>query len=271
MVNVHDNAAQNAHAAPRGAQGVQHESDCGTRDSGAQGANMTVGSLFSGIGGMDLGLERAGMRVQWQVEIDPWCRKVLAKHWPDVPKYGDVRTVNWDDIERVDVLCGGFPCQDISIAGVGAGLSGQHSGLWTEFAAAIRAIQPRYVIVENSPALPVRGLDAILADLAGIGYDAEWHCLPAAAFSAPHLRARTWILAYPGRIGDRMETPAICTGRDVPQHSDWWASEPDMVRVAHGIPRRVDRLRGLGNAVVPQVVEYIGKRIVAHARQEATP
>src|SRR6185312_32662 len=108
---------------------------------------MTVGSLFAGIGGFDLGFERAGFEIKWQVEIDPFCRAVLAKHWPDVRRYEDVRTVG-AELERVDVVCGGFPCQDISFAGDGAGLDGERSGLWREFSRLIGELRPRYVVVE---------------------------------------------------------------------------------------------------------------------------
>lgn len=300
MVNVHDNAAQNAHAAPRGAQGVQHESDCGTRDSGAQGANMTVGSLFSGIGGMDLGLERAGMRVQWQVEIDPWCRRVLAKHWPDVPKYGDIKDVN--ELPYVDVIAGGFPCQPVSVAGKGLAEQDER-WLWPEFERVIRMVRPRYVLIENTPGLLAsgRGMSAVLAGLAALGFDAEWQVLSAAAFGAPHLRERVWIVAHvdgigrDGRAGVFGQTRRVESQNSNPIDADtdslrqlqpqgcitnewgwtgngsWWTTEPDVVRMVHGIPGRVDRLRGLGNAVVPQVVEYIGQCIAAHARLEATP
>lgn len=173
---------------------------------------MTFGSLFAGIGGMDLSLERAGMTCAWQVEIDDYCRRVLARHWPEVPRYEDVRTVGAAELAGADLIAGGFPCQDISYAGRGAGLAGERSGLWVEFARIVRELEPRYVLVENVAALLGRGLDAVLGTLASLGYDAEWHSLPAA-----------------------------------------------------GVPCRVDRLRGLGNAVVPQVAEVLGRAILAHA------
>ena len=228
-------------------------------------AVLTVGSLFSGIGGLDLGLERAGMEIIWHSEIDPYACRVLAKHWPSVPNLGDITTIDWTDVERPELLCGGFPCQDISIAGSGAGLEGEHSGLWAEFARAVRELRPRYVLVENSPALPVRGLGAVLADLAVLGYDAEWDCLPAASVGAPHLRARTWLLAYPAGFRDGMEEEPLLAGWPCPVDGGWWASEPGLVRVADGLPARVDRLRTLGNAVVPQVAEVIGRRIMLAA------
>jgi len=157
----------------------------------------TIGSLFSGIGGLELGLEWAGLgRVTWQVEKDAYCRQVLAKHWPDAVRYEDVRAVGAHNLSRVDVLCGGFPCQDISIAGKGAGLSGARSGLWSEYARIIRELRPRIVVVENVSALVVRGLDRVLCDLAASGYDAVWFHLRASDVGAPHLRERLFIVAY---------------------------------------------------------------------------
>jgi DNA (cytosine-5)-methyltransferase 1 len=146
---------------------------------------------------LDLGLERAGMRVIWQAEIDPYCCRVLAKHWPDVPNLGDVTTIDWSTVERPDLICGGFPCQDASDAGDRAGIDGLRTGLWSEVARAVRHLRPRYVLVENVTGLLARGFGRVVGDLAGLGYDAEWDCLPAAAFGAPHLRARTFVLAYP--------------------------------------------------------------------------
>jgi DNA (cytosine-5)-methyltransferase 1 len=277
---------------------------------------MTFGSLFAGIGGFDLGLERAGMTCKWQVEINDYASRVLAKHWPDVPRHGDVRTFptaarDW----AVDVICGGFPCQDISIAGKGAGLAGERSGLWYEFARIIGELRPRYVIVENVAALLARGMGTVLGDLSSLGYDAEWHVIPASALGAPHRRERVWIIAYaigqqlrvrghseasgsPGggkserhqwqrirahagatRQGLPDADSAGCEQQRQPQPvraqqlaaecSGWWSVEPDLGRVAHGVPRRVDRLRGLGNAVVPQVVEVIGRAIIEAEAQVA--
>ena len=299
---------------------------------------MRVGSLFAGIGGFDLGLERAGFEIAWQVEIDPYCQRVLAKHWPLVTRYGDIRAIDWSAVEPVDLLCGGFPCQDISLAGKGAGLSGERSGLWFEYAKAIDALKPRYVLIENVAALRSRGLDQVLGSLTALGYDAEWHCIPACAVGAPHRRDRVWIVAYPGCVDcdgrgrecggqetagacdrtarssqhavDVADSPRKglewsrnvtgenrrgeearlfgCGGEDVPHASsrsaessgaqcdEWgfqdqivrglgdshdWTIEPAVGRVAHGVPHRVDRLRGLGNAIVPQIAEMIGRWI----------
>ena len=255
---------------------------------------LTFGELFAGIGGFSLGLERAGMDCKWQVEIDDYARRVLQKHWPDVRRHDDVRTFppTGDDYS-VDVICGGFPCQDISVAGKGAGLAGARSGLWYEFARIIGELRPRYIIVENVAALLSRGMETVLGDLSTLGYDAEWHVIPASAVGAPHRRDRVWIVAYAvserdavRRDGETMP-PALacwrcdargsvsdcgagCSQKPRQAASDakgaairpWWQTEPAVGRVVNGVPHRVDRLRCLGNAVVPQVVELIGKAIM---------
>ena len=333
---------------------------------------MTFGSLFAGIGGLDLGLERAGIVCKWQVENEPYCIKVLEKHWPHVPKWRDVRyflggkrwrkcRAAWD----VDLICGGFPCQDISNAGRRAGIDGSRSGLWTDFARVIRLLRPRYVLVENVPALVIRGLSRVLGDLAQLGYSAEWDRIPAAAVGAPHLRWRLFIVAYapelqrppiersePDGAGEslvadphqsgREGRPQLLAGREQsgfvfrgPDASDangalrqesenairsgrqrlgssrpetlpdaacrWsgqrWRDEfaafcqtqrdlywPDPQpwirgmddRISHrlhsvaptldGVPDRANRLRGLGNAVLPQIAEWVGRRLLEYER-----
>jgi DNA (cytosine-5)-methyltransferase 1 len=348
---------------------------------------MTVGSLFSGIGGFDLGFERAGFEIKWQVEIDDYASAVLAKHWPKVRRYRDVRTVHGEAthvadadeqretsvyayagdgralaaearqhsrgrggrpissaaccLEPVDVICGGFPCQPHSLAGKRAGASDERD-LWPHFARLIRACQPRWIVAENVPGLlssdAGRFFGTVLGDLAACGYDAEWDCLPASAFGAPHRRDRVWIVAYPRRgcgehwgasehvsqaqsgvseegivprdgvfIGHRSADVADANqsrsqrweraelheraservagsrgasvadadaerwdgrsrifgtgrGREL-THSGWWEPEPNVGRVAHGVSARVDRLKGLGNAIVPQIAEWIAHRI----------
>lgn len=167
---------------------------------------MNVLDLFSGIGGFSLGLERAGFRTVAFCEIDPFCRRVLTKHWPKVPIYDDVRNLNAarlrsDGIARIDTICGGFPCQDISKAGKGLGLAGERSGLWSEYARLVGELRPRYVIVENVAALLGRGLGTVLGDLAALGYDAEWHCIPASHVGAEHDRDRIWIVAHADGAG----------------------------------------------------------------------
>jgi DNA (cytosine-5)-methyltransferase 1 len=163
--------------------------------------SLTVGSLFSGAGCGDLGLEWAGFDHAWFCEVDAYARRILALRWPDKPIYKDIREVDFTQIEPVDLLAGGFPCQDISVAGRGCGIEGARSGLWSEFARAIAEIRPRYALIENSPALVTRGLDVVLSDLAALGYDAQWHCVSAAAFGAPHKRDRIWIVGYASCYG----------------------------------------------------------------------
>ena len=290
---------------------------------------MNVLDLFSGIGGFSLGLERAGFKTVAFCEIDPYCRRVLARHWPDVPVYDDVRTLtaarlvgDTAKLQRnggkhhagsnskgadtfsqsgnasgIDVICGGFPCQDISTAGKGAGITGERSGLWKEYARIIGEVRPRYAIIENVAALLHRGLSDVLFDLSALGYDAEWHCIPASAVGAPHRRDRIWIVAYPNQqrcmvervgserhfgpsqsgawyssqavadaAGQRLEGTKLFGSRyDLGAFvgdNGWWLTEPDVGRVAHGVPARVDRLRSLGNAVVPQIPEIIGRAIM---------
>ena len=346
---------------------------------------MNVLDLFSGIGGFSLGLERAGMRTVAFCEIEPYCRAVLAKRWPGVPCYGDIRELTAARLDAdgiaVDVICGGFPCQDISFAGKGAGLAGARSGLWGEYRRLISELEPRWVVVENVSALLSRGLGDVLGNLAKIGYDAEWHCIPAAYVGAPHRRDRIWIVAYPSRDvraerqtcgAERERTGASCesvdaadakrdelreqsgrlggadgpgsaefandgkeralanaeadgrserSGWDAQAHSgegrerqsdveqsgsdvddsdgkglaqreacSWeagtengrpprdesaisgqWIVEPDVGRVAHGVPSRVDRLRALGNAVVPQIPEIIGRAIMKASAANQEP
>lgn len=204
-------------------------------------------------------------------EIEPYCQAVLRKHWPNVPIFSDITKLSGKDIEAIggcDVICGGFPCQDISTAGKGAGIEGQRSGLWKEYARLIGEIKPRYVIVENVSALRSRGLGTVLRDLAAVGYNAEWHCIPASAVGAPHKRDRLWIMAYPaGSHGERILTKERlqAQSRGIGGHTRGaWAVEPQVGRVVNGFPGRVDQIRALGNAVVPQIPEIIGKAIMQY-------
>ena len=156
---------------------------------------LTFGSLFAGIGGVDRGFEKAGMSCAWQVEIDQYCISDLKKQWPDVPKYEDITIVTGKELGYVDVIVGGFPCQDLSLAGKGAGLDGERSGLWWEMLRIINEIRPRIVVVENVPGLIVRGFGRFLGSLAESGYDCEYDCVPAAAVGAPHRRDRVFIIS----------------------------------------------------------------------------
>jgi DNA (cytosine-5)-methyltransferase 1 len=283
----------------------------------------TLGSVFSGIGGIDLGFERAGFETVWQVEINDYCRKVLAKNFPAAERYADIRECGVENLKPVDVVAGGFPCQDISNAGLRAGIGGGRSGLWKHMHRIIGELRPKIVLVENVAALLGRGMGVVLGDLAEIGYDAEWKVISAADMGAPHLRERVWIMAHDSGLGWgkgwQGGLSAVCEGKpeqplqmaysdsvgsygpwqsgatrfgvslgrcysqllcdtasqgfpDRPneamgeprtiaqfERSDWWAVEPNVGRVAHGVPNRVDRLRGLGNAVVPQIPEMYAR------------
>jgi DNA (cytosine-5)-methyltransferase 1 len=264
--------------------------------------------LFAGIGGFSLGLERTGgFETAAFCEIDKKAQLVLRKHWPNVPIFEDVSELSKEKLDaegiNIDVITGGFPCQDISLAGKGAGLEGERSGLWFQFHRLIKEIQPRYALIENVSALRSRGLDTVLRGLSEIGYDAEWHCIPASAVGAPHRRDRIWITAY--RNSDNQGQPTVSVNDEAPRMSGYgdvadatsigsqgqgqpvepihptplvdgqaiesiygrvaglWTTEPDVGRVAHGVPNRVDRLKQLGNAVVPQIPQLLGHAILA--------
>lgn len=241
-------------------------------------------SLFAGIGGLELGLELAGMTVVGQVEIDPFCRSVLAKHWPDVPRNDDVRTaVQWWQSEarpKVDVICGGFPCQPFSQAGLRRGPADERWG-WPWMLECIRGIRPRYVLVENVSTLVQDSWawGTILSDLHLLGFDAWWETLRASDFGAPHRRERVYLVAHPqGCDGADTHQPAAPWAQEHKPRgsrgrSGWgnWIPEPALDRVAHGIPRRVvhDPLFALGNAVVPQVSEHIGRQLMLQESEVA--
>jgi DNA (cytosine-5)-methyltransferase 1 len=278
---------------------------------------MRLGSLFSGIGGLELGLERAtGARTVWQVERDPFCLRVLARHWPHAERFTDVCTAT--ALPPVDIICGGFPCQDISILGTGDGLDGARSGLWSEYRRIIGEIEPACVVAENVEALTKRGLDRVVADLANLGYVGEWHMVSAASVGAPHRRNRIFIIAtHPERVqlrqqqgwgsGSGGEGSPVAGHDGAPRHashadvsrrdrggipgrgapsaadthvaSNWWESRPapspvrrmddgfsiglDGSRRRRRPPNDKRRLHALGNAVVPQVAEVVGRRVAA--------
>mgnify|MGYP001300071571 CR=1 FL=1 len=164
-------------------------------------SKLRVLDLFSGIGGFSLGLERTGgFQTVAFCEIEPFCQRVLAKHWPEVPNLGDVERVEFEP-GSADVIVGGFPCQDVSLAGKRAGLSGARSGLYRELVRALRVVRPKHAIVENVAALLGDGMDTVLGDLAESGFDAEWDCVPAETFGAPHERDRVYIVAHASDAG----------------------------------------------------------------------
>jgi len=290
--------------------------------------------LFSGIGGFALAARWAGLETIAFCENDPYCKKVLRKHWPDVPIHDDITKLDGTGFRDIFLITGGFPCQDISSAGTGAGIDGERSGLWTELHRIISEVRPRFALVENVPALTFRGGTRVIGDLAEIGYDAEWQIVGADDVGAPHRRKRIWIVAYSKKLhgNERREHPeqgqrqvsesgecggsedvansnsagyeqdgksmgcgkgeagrqdvsvspdsSLKGGEDVADSNStglkeqWrtisvgecasptecrgrWIPEPNVGRVAHGIQSRVDRLRGLGNAIVPQVAYEI--------------
>jgi DNA (cytosine-5)-methyltransferase 1 len=240
-------------------------------------ATMNVLSLFSGIGGLELGLERAGMTVVGQVEINEYCRRVLAKHWPEVPRHDDVTTaVDWWRSEprpTVHVVCGGFPCQPVSDAGLKMAQTDDR-WLWPAMASVVAALRPRWVVAENVPGLLKRGLADVLDDLAQLGYRARPGVASACAVGAPHARERMFILAHTAGEGcsprrSFTRSPVAARGveqdRSQPAGGSWWADEPRVDRVAYGFSGRLDRIRALGNAVVPQVAEHIGRLVMAGA------
>tara|TARA_R100000426_G_scaffold72550_1_gene50513 strand:- start:394 stop:1317 length:924 start_codon:yes stop_codon:yes gene_type:complete len=307
---------------------------------------MKVLDLFSGIGGFALGLEAAGLETAAFCEIDPYAQKVLKKNWPGVPIYDDVTRITADRLVSdgigVDVITGGFPCQDISTAGRQAGIDGERSGMWSECSRLLGDIRPRYAIFENvTNLLTGDGGDwfkRVLWDISSVGYDAEWHCIPASAIGAHHHRDRIWIVAYPnsdsqsgvalnageihppslftypssGGVRQKQEPRAECKGatlfelngeaqpladssceglqggqearnngkdRQEPGNQlitglggvqgGVWETEPNVGRVANGVPARTHRLRCLGNAVVPQIPELIGRQIMEAERGRA--
>jgi len=316
-----------------------------------------VGSLFSGIGGIELGFEREGFETKWFIENNEYCQAVLRKTFPNIPIYGDISTVDFTRLESVDILTGGFPCQDISCANPrGEGITGERSGLWSYYKETIRVLRPRYAVIENVPNLANKGLNVVLGDLAEIGYDAEWEIISAREVGARHLRRRLFIVAYPNcepqyvradeERGERRDESAqfdiAASNSDVPNTDKlngndgeyaaseilrgrpektelsggkkgvakphtarlqghgrsfgsarelfttevclqlrelqeqnmrgiWradpadepceWSAQSRVGRVVNGIPQRVDRLKCLGNAVVPQVAQFIARRI----------
>jgi DNA (cytosine-5)-methyltransferase 1 len=234
---------------------------------------MNVLSLFSGIGGLELGLERAGMTTVGQVEINEFCRAVLARHWPKVARHDDVCTaVDWwrsSPRPHVDLTCGGFPCQDISNAhtnGVRAALAGARSGLWSAYRDIVEHARPRWVLVENVAAHE-RWLPGVRGDLHDLGYASLPVQVPAGSLGAPHPRPRVLVVAHADGQGEPLRAihAEVAGLRPVPRDRGHWR-EPfaGPLRVVDGVPGRLDgpRRKSLGNAVVPQVAEFIGAAIM---------
>ncbi|MGB6971172.1 MAG: DNA (cytosine-5-)-methyltransferase, partial [Desulfobulbales bacterium] len=260
----------------------QHDDISNYRDREEAKSDLQVLDLFSGIGGFSLGLEKAGFRTVAFCEIDDFARKKLRQHWPDVPIYEDIKELNYETLKldgiKPDVIVGGFPCTDISIAGKRAGIEGEQSGLWKEFKRLIAEINPQWVIIENVANLRSNGLVTVLQDLREIGFDAEWHIIPASAVGAPHQRERIWIVAYPGcQYGKKgpeifSKLQGQLEKRNPFSEFERSGSPQDRIekgstgirRMADGVPEGLDKLRlkALGNAVVPQIPELIGKAIL---------
>ena len=260
---------------------------------------LTVGSICAGIGGWDLGLERAGMATRWQVEIDPWCRRVLSKHFPSATQYEDANALDYTKVSHVEVIAAGYPCQPFSQASHGErkGFDDPRN-VWPAVARAIRDIRPRFALLENVRGHLSMGFGRVLSDLAAIGYDAEWHILPAAAFGAPHMRERIWIVGVrrvdsdaDGERREEFNASAVASASifgegdrasgsgsrddDGPRpfrRCEQWTTpppKPAVFRMANGIPAGLDRrrLRALGNALVPQIAEFIGRRVIELDRE----
>ena len=248
-----------------------------------------IGSLFSGIGGFELGLEAAGLGpVAWQVEKDPYARAVLARHWPDVPRYNDVRDVGAHNLGAVDIMCGGFPCQDVSSAGRRAGLQGEKSGLWYEYLRIVQELLPPVVLVENVASGEKRWLPHVTADLEASGYVVRAYHISAADVGAPQLRRRVFVVGYgesssaisfqrprprphafPPRRGDDAAWEEW-TARGGP--SPGQRREAPQRRPPRGqiVATRANRLRALGNSVVPQCAEQIGHLVLAYFEQSVS-
>jgi len=236
-------------------------------------APLTFGSLFAGIGGFDLGFERAGMVCKWQVEIDDYANRVLAKHWPNVRRWPDVRTWPQPDTEWVDVICGGFPCQPVSLAGRRKGKADPR-WLWPEFRRVLDRLRPRVGVVENVPGLLTNGFTDVLCDIAALGYDAEWSVLSACAMGAPHTRERLFVVVHAEGDGWRAwteESEESWRRITRPKYGLWAAAAAEAVRGTNRVSSRVDRLRCVGNAVCPSVSEWIGRRIVEACGAGAIP
>lgn len=229
---------------------------------------LTHGSLFSGIGGFDIGAERAGINTIWNCEIEPFQRLILKKHFPNTIQYEDIREVKHPGY--VDIITGGFPCQDISVAGKGKGITGERSGLWCEMHRIVGEIRPKFVVIENSPALLIRGFERVLCDLSKIGYNAEWQCISNYAFGYPHKRERLYIIAYTNEV--RSQSNIFVDGCFNSIFKKW-ASNTDNgytcakriyempasehIRNGDGFRNWIHRVGSLGNAVNPTVAYYL--------------
>jgi len=242
--------------------------------------DFTTNSFFSGVGGLDLGLERAGFKIVSMCEIEPCSQDILRKHWPEVDMYGDIAAIKTEELEPANVICGGFPCQDVSVAARRKeGLDGRRTGLFFELARIIGEVRPRYVILENVPGLVADGIDRVLGTLAGLGYDAEWEIIQANWFGLPHVRKRVFIVAHPSSQRRQVFGPIYSRYAEDAQlglereadilalhDGDTTFSLAECLRTSDGVPIGVDeikrRLTMCGNAVCPPVARFVGDLIV---------
>lgn len=231
---------------------------------------MTHGSLFSGIGGFELGAQMIDIPTLWNCEIEPYQRNVLKQKFPQTKQYEDIRELKHP--QYVDIISGGFPCQDISIAGKGNGIKGERSGLWSEMFRIVREVRPKYVLIENSPMLLIRGFEQVLCDLSKAGYNAEWECIPNSFFGFPHKRERLYCVAYDtnkvgrekihdeGSIFNPESWSFEIQGGEFGRMSggSFWSEDyTEFLRMDDGVPYNVHRLEAIGNAVNPIVAKYL--------------
>ena len=235
--------------------------------------------LFSGIGGFALAAKRTwenDLNIVGFCEIEPYAKKVLNKNFPGIPIYNDIKELDGKKIKDIDLITGGFPCQDISIAGYGVGIEGKRSGLWSEMFRVISEVRPKFALIENVSAITFRGGARVVSDLAKIGYDTEWQTISAAYVGALHRRNRMWFVSYPSDSrskyskhgksqADLKQTEMVrqCEGSVFGNKGEFREEicSTEFVRKSNGIPHRMDRIKGLGNSVVPQVAEIIMSRI----------
>lgn len=217
----------------------------------------------------------AGIETRWSCEYEPYQRSVLKRHYPHTKQYDDVRTLQ--NPGYVDIISGGFPCQDISLAGKGVGITGERSGLWREMYRIIRDVRPRYVLIENSPALLFRGFERVLCDLSESGYNAEWQCISNLAFGYPHLRERVYVIAYSHQVRQQSllgqnGVPEAIFKRWTPKKNYGYSiakgiyqmPEADNIRAGDGVRHWVHRTGSIGNAVNPYVAHYLFECIKLH-------
>jgi len=248
---------------------------------------FAIGSLFSGIGGLELGLERAGLGSK--SEVDPFCREILRRHWPDAELFGNAHEIDFDQVPSARVICAGFPCQPHAAHGLRKGTNDDRWG-WPAVVRALDALRPDVLVLENVRNLLRTGFEVLLEDLRARGFDAEWSCLRACDVGLPHARQRVFVVAYPRKVGLQVFGPAYdddgrlalgdvtngCNARIPPgpaEDPDRWARyleagpPPGLRRRLDGIPRRVDRVASLGNAVPPRMSYAVGRLVVEAFRR----